>query len=110
MVGTSPGAFAPDAFAHPTTHPLSPDAAQRVALAERCAAEPGPSRTPAFGTIPVLRSSTSCCIAPGKRRAGPRAGSPRSRAAAFDRIGRIVEAGGRGMARGDQAIDQRFVL
>src|SRR5947209_4365040 len=34
----------------------SPDAAQRVALAERCAAEPGPSRTPACGTVPALRS------------------------------------------------------
>jgi hypothetical protein len=37
----------------------APDAAQRAALAERCAAEPGPSRAPAFGTVPVLRSSAS---------------------------------------------------
>src|SRR4051794_26789333 len=36
----------------------APDAAQRVALAKRCAAEPGPYQAPAFGTIPVLRSST----------------------------------------------------
>src|SRR5215218_2657341 len=44
----------------------SPDAAQRVALAKRCAAEPGSLRTPAFGTIPVLRSSATRCVAPGK--------------------------------------------
>src|SRR3954451_21701720 len=46
-----------------------PDAVQRVALAKRCAAEPGPLRTQVFGTIPVLRSSTACCIAPGKQSA-----------------------------------------
>ncbi len=34
----------------------APDAAQRVALAQRCAAEPGPYRAPVFGTVPVLRS------------------------------------------------------
>src|SRR5258708_1489779 len=46
-----------------------PDAVQRVALAIssftrvfdalwRCTVEPGPSRTPALGTVPVLRSIT----------------------------------------------------
>src|SRR4051812_45858842 len=35
--------------------PRSPDAAQRVALAKRCAAEPGPSFSPATG-VPALRS------------------------------------------------------
>jgi hypothetical protein len=34
----------------------APDAAQRVALAKRCAAEPGPHKAPAFGTVPALRS------------------------------------------------------
>src|SRR4051794_12687772 len=42
------------------------DAAQRVALAERCAAEPGPPRTPASGTVPALRS--------GMKNAAPRPG------------------------------------
>src|ERR1700754_3943846 len=37
----------------------APDAAQRVALAKRCAAEPGPYQPPALGTVPVLRSSAS---------------------------------------------------
>jgi hypothetical protein len=44
----------------------APDAAQRVALAERCAAEPGPYRTPVFGTVPALRS--------GMKNAAPRPG------------------------------------
>src|SRR3954463_2180841 len=35
----------------------SPDAAQRVALAKRCAAEPGPYQAPVFGAVPALRSS-----------------------------------------------------
>ena len=38
------------------------------ALAERCAAEPGPLRMPVRDTVPVQRSSASRCIAPGKRR------------------------------------------
>jgi putative endonuclease len=49
----------------------APDAAQRVALAKRCAAEPGPYQTPVLGTVPVLRSITprraARCIAPGTR-------------------------------------------
>src|SRR3954469_15011289 len=44
----------------------APDAAQRVALAKRCAAEPGPSRTLALGTVPALRS--------GMKNAAPRPG------------------------------------
>src|SRR3954468_17265832 len=55
----------------------APDAAQRhkrvyarlrraMALAKRCAAEPGPLRTPAFGTVPALRS--------GMKKAAPRPG------------------------------------
>src|ERR1700754_2601827 len=44
----------------------APDAAQRGALAERCAAEPGPYRAPVFGTVPVLRSSAkSAASRPG---------------------------------------------
>ena len=35
-------------------------------FAKRCAAEPGPSRTPAFGTVPALRS--------GMKNAAPRPG------------------------------------
>src|SRR5882724_11151848 len=62
----------------------APDAAQRhkrvyarlrraMALAERCAAEPGPLRTPVLGTVPALRS--------GMKDAAPRPGheSPRFR-------------------------------
>src|SRR5262245_61146757 len=56
------------------TSPRVPDAVQRVALAERCTAEPGPPRTV---TVPVLQRSTTqssvrrlrktylrCCAAP----------------------------------------------
>src|ERR1700704_4073509 len=38
-----------------------------MALAKRCAAELGPYQRAVFVTVPVLRSSTSCCIAPGTR-------------------------------------------
>ena len=44
----------------------SPDAAQRVALAERCAAEPGPPRTSTEGTGPgSAKRHEECRIAPG---------------------------------------------
>src|SRR5882672_10147400 len=44
----------------------SPDAVQRVALAKRCAAEPGPLRGSVFVTVPALRS--------GMKNAAPRPG------------------------------------
>src|ERR1700709_601523 len=44
----------------------APDAAQRVALAKRCAAEPGPYQAPVFGAVPALRS--------GMKNAAPRPG------------------------------------
>src|SRR4051794_6883718 len=44
----------------------APDAAQRVALAKWCAAEPGPYQAPVFGTVPALRS--------GMKNAAPRPG------------------------------------
>src|SRR4051794_24906626 len=43
-----------------------PGAARRAALAERCAAEPGPQQTPVLGTVPALRS--------GMKNAAPRPG------------------------------------
>jgi hypothetical protein len=42
--------------------PGVPDAVQRVALAERCTADPGPPRTV---TVPVLQRNTPGCAAPG---------------------------------------------
>ena len=44
----------------------APDAAQRAALAEQCAAEPGPQRNTVPGTVPALRS--------GMKNAAPRPG------------------------------------
>src|SRR5580700_5767840 len=56
---------------------LFPDAVQRVALAQRCTAEPGSFQTPELGTVPGLQRTTisaftrvfdalwKCCAAPG---------------------------------------------
>src|SRR4051812_8387689 len=61
----------------------------RSAALLRCAAEPGPSRTPAFGTVPALRSGMKNAAArPGHETAGhgivPR--TQRSAISAFTRV------------------------
>jgi hypothetical protein len=81
-------------------------------FAERCAAEPGPSRTLVLGTVPVLRSSASRsatrCIAPGT--SNSRSPDAAQRAALAERC--AAEPGSRfsrdGLNRGPGSAKQRF--
>src|SRR5271166_4843423 len=49
-----------------------PDAVQRVALAERCSADPGPLQATIFVAVPGLQRTASRCAAPGTRNASIR--------------------------------------